>query len=559
MVKKPVICPSLLLISLICSSCAWVGEGLADGPFPVTVRGREAVDEAGGAEPLWGRVAGRVEGRREGPYPGLPLAAEPAHVIRDGRPATITPPPTLLNRQDQGQIQALSDQLRQLSEQSRSVSQSSQQLSQLLQQATQRLSQTEQQLASARLQQSAAESASRSMLQASAEASRRADEARAGADQAISEAIRSASQSANRAMSENMASVTSSMGASFSSALLLASQSAASAASAAQKAQADATALSNNASEQIQQAQGDALSVAQTAIAVVGGIVGSSLLTGVGFMLVLRHRRKKKRRHGEGIIGSIGYQQSTGTSNKAYSISHSKNGYVTSDDGSSTYSTDDTGFKFPPSSNTGNLRQPAPAVTTDGIPRKGIDPSGGDSGSGGVGYAVSYYGPRPSATNTSGKTIFSTNETSHQRPRQFQLGNPPAPRGAAAAAAGRGKFTLFPRPKATNQTNGAISRSGQGEEEDDAEEKVRHHHQQATSARPPPLSSSAGGAGVGLPGSGWERDVEEDEQQHQQGVQAQGQGERRMGLSSGAGLPSLDRWLREGTDVSPFSTLKGVR
>jgi ABC-type multidrug transport system fused ATPase/permease subunit len=206
MARQPLIFHPLYLFFLICSSCAWVGSVAAFGPNPAPVLASDA-------------GTGRVER---------------VEAVRDGCHAMITPPPSLflLARQDQGQIQALSDQLQQLSAQSRSVSQSSQQLSQSLQQATQRLSQTEQQLASARAQQSAAEAASRSMSQASAEASR-------SAERVLSEA--------SRAMSQAMSSVTSSMGASFASALASASRSISavrvSAASVIQAAQADATAL----------------------------------------------------------------------------------------------------------------------------------------------------------------------------------------------------------------------------------------------------------------------------------------------------------------------------
>lgn len=247
MAKRPLIFLRLPLLFLICSSCARAGNVVAaDGPAPAIVQGRDGIGGgAGGPEPVWAGVAGEAKEDDDGNWwhSRSPPAAEPAHVVRDGCQVMITPPPSLYGRQDQGQIQALSQELQRVSDQFRSVSQasqqvsqSSQQLSQSLQQATQRLSQTERELASARLQQGAAESASRSMSQASAEASRRADEA-----------IRSISQSASSALSASMASFVSSMGASFSSALQLASQSAAdasrSAASVAQKAQEDATAL----------------------------------------------------------------------------------------------------------------------------------------------------------------------------------------------------------------------------------------------------------------------------------------------------------------------------
>ncbi|KAK4098267.1 hypothetical protein N658DRAFT_526474 [Parathielavia hyrcaniae] len=546
MARKSLIFPSFLHIFLVLSRYTWAGNVAADGAVPAMAIAREVVGGEGGAEPSWRGIAGRVEGRCEGSCSGFPLAAdrEPAaHAVRDGCRATITPPPILLNRQDgQGQIQALSDQLRQLSEQSRSVSQasqqvsqSSQQLSQSLQQATQRLSQSEQQLASARLQQGSAESASRSMSEASAEASRRADEARASADGAISEAVRSASQSASRALSENLASLTSSLGASFSSALLLASQSAASAASAARRVQADATALSDNASEQMQQAQGAALSVTQTAIAVIGGVIGSSLLTGVGFVLVLRHRRRKKRRRDEGIAGSTGYPPLSGTSNMAYSIPHSKKDYATSDDRSSTYSTDDVGFQFLPGSNIGTLQQPAPV-----IPRKGIASSGSGGGGG--------------------------NNSSQRIHRAFPLGDQPALSGTAAAgavttSAAARKLALF-RPRDGASKGLRQEEYGYAEEEEQKKEQrqqQRRPQQQATpgAAASAALSSSAGGAGVGDPVGGRDRGGANANTQPEGDVQL---GVHEQGNMSGAGLPSLDRWLREGTNVSPFSTLlKGAR
>jgi hypothetical protein len=312
----------------------------------------------------------------------------------------------------------------------------------------------------------------------------------------------------------------------------------------------------------------------------VGGIIGSSLLTGVVFVLVLRYRRKKKRQlpRGEGISRGTGYPPLGEKANKTYSVSSYKK-YATSDDGSSTYSTDDAGFRFPPSNTTTTLQQPAPAAIAGGIQRKSISRS--ISGGGGVGYAVSYYGPRPSGSSTtsttlitgttanSGPTInnFSTNNT-NQQSRPFQLGNPPRPRGgitatatatapaparattttaAAAAAAVRnlaaaGKFTLFPRPKPKPTKQNSTNR---GEDDDETEEKTQQptkQVQQATSAAPMPWSSSASGAGVG-PGMG-----------RRQPAQGFGQGKQQQGQRGS--LPSLERWLREGTDVSPFSTLK---
>ncbi|KAK3304602.1 uncharacterized protein B0T15DRAFT_495054 [Chaetomium strumarium] len=524
--KKPCIFARLSLLFLICSSCAWVGNGAAAHKLwtgPVERRGQ--VGGAAGAEPAWRRIAGEADDL----YPPSP-SAEPAHAARDGCRAMITPAPSLLGRQDQGQIQALSNQLQQLSEQSRSVSQSSQQLSQSLQQATQQLSQTQQSLASARLQQSAAESASRSMSQASADASRRAEEASASADRAISQVMQSASQSASRALSSNMASITSSMGASFSSALRLASQSVSdamrSAASVAQKAQADATALRNEANSQIQQAQGAALTVTQTALAVVGGIIGSSLLTGVGFVLVLRHRRRKRRQQrNDGPNANTGYPQLSSTSNKAYSVASLKKGYaVTSDDdgSSSTYSTDEdnNGFKFPVGTSNNDIQRPLPArVNTITIP-----PRKKPGSCVGVGYAVSYYSPR-----------------TNQRHPSFHLGNPPPPRAAdtgtdTGAGAGGGKFALFPSRTvastmdAGNNLGNATSTStstGTSAGEDSS-----------SPPGPEKESSSASGTRVGQLGEGREPRVVSN------------------GAATPTPTPTLERWMRDGTSVSPFSTLK---
>ncbi|KAL2265716.1 hypothetical protein VTJ83DRAFT_6816 [Remersonia thermophila] len=536
----------LFLLFLICSSCAWVGSGAAAGPAPgsgreaglVFRRGSRIGDTGSGDEQLWrrrrrdGRIpagAGRMTTEREieiqddddAPMLAAAAAAEPARVLPAGSPQpTITPPPSLLRlqaRQD-GQIAALSAQLAQLSEQSRQVSQasqqlsqSSQQLSQSLQQASQRLSQTEQSLASARLQASAASVASREMSQASAEASRRADEASRSADRAITEAMRSASQSASRAVSESLASLSASM----SSVLSAASQSAAdamrSAASVARAAQAEATALRNEATSQIQQAQGQALSVTQTALAVVGGIIGSSLLTGAAFIFILRYRRGKRqqlglegRRAGNGGA-AIGYPRPMTMSNQAYSVSRSlssassssasssilKKGYFAPpgpagatgrDDASSVYSTDtsnnnnNNGFRF--GAGAVGVKPPAPAATV---------------GSGPVGYKVGI---------------------NNNKGGGFKLGDPPPPRGAAV--------------KAKTAAGGGAEAAAEGE---------------------------AGTAAAGGGGGKFSLFPSSEKDPRQPGSAGPAQAKTRVGsVLSSAGIPSLEKWLRDGTTVSPFAT-----
>ena len=54
MARRPAVFPRLALLFLICSSCAWVGNGAAVEPVPVPVMGRrELVGGAGAAEPVW--------------------------------------------------------------------------------------------------------------------------------------------------------------------------------------------------------------------------------------------------------------------------------------------------------------------------------------------------------------------------------------------------------------------------------------------------------------------------------------------------------------------------
>lgn len=241
----------------------------------------------------------------------------------------------------------------------------------------------------------------------------------------------------------------------------------------------------------------------------VGGIIGSSLLTVVAFVLILRRRRNKRRhllrggsargRSGSGGNPNIGYPELVGTSNKAYAVKSTADvkktgpGYAASDDGSSTYSTDDSGFKFPLGDGIGvgdekalaaaAVAPPAAALalsrSNTNITRKsvGAGPGGSRTRGVGVGYAVSYYGPSRSVSGAG--------------TAKFQLGNPPPP---------RGKFSLFPKNR-------------------------DEFSAQSTSTASPA-----------------------DEDEKQQTDQAQ--------RASRASFPSLDVWLRSGTNVSPFSTLK---
>ncbi|KAK3315350.1 hypothetical protein B0H66DRAFT_565138 [Apodospora peruviana] len=500
----------LLFISFLLSSCAWAGDARKPS---LHLRPRGVIRGAAGARAAAGLddTLLRREEREQQQYaprsPAATVAAEPAHVVRDDCQAQITPAPSLLlARQDDGQIRALSDQIQRISQSfqsvsqaSQQVSQSSQQLSQSLQQATQRLSQTEAQLASIRAQKDVAEQASRSATQAANDASRRADEASASADRAIESAFSAASRSA----SEAMAQVTGSMAASAASALAQASQSAViiinSAASRVQQAQADATAVRNEAQTQVQQAQGAAVSVTQAALAVVGGIVVSSLLTIVAFVLVLRYKRRKKQRRGmfsgrdgsmNGSNNNISYPALNATSSHAGRAGDYKIG-----DYESNY---DAGS--PPPSPRGysvgqypaDVKEPLPVLERNKstLSRKSVVGGGTRRPGMSVGYAVSTSDGASTAvgqaTTTTTTTVIGGGKKGNNGVGMagFQLRDPP-----------KGKFSLFPSPSTASATS--------------------------------PIS------GRGSP---------------------QNQNQQLRG--SKTVFPSLDTWLRgAGTNVSPFSTV----
>lgn len=245
------------------------------------------------------------------------VVADPLITPAPELPPCLSGRNSLGRRQDNGQIQQLSQQLDQLSQQSRSVSQQSQQLSQQVQQLQQSTSLLSQQLQSAQdqarqAQESArqasdqARQASESARQAQDQASRANDSASAAqrsADSAVSAAQASFASSASAQIASNLASVTASAAASAASIIAAARQSASQlidqAASQVSDARADATAARAEASTQISQAQGAAVSVTQAALAVVGTFIGSSLITVLAFYLILRYRRNRMEKDGK--------------------------------------------------------------------------------------------------------------------------------------------------------------------------------------------------------------------------------------------------------------------
>lgn len=166
----------------------------------------------------------------------------------------------------------------------------------------------------------------------------------------------------------------------------------------------------------MQQAQGAALSVTQTALAVVGGIIGSSLITVAAFFLILRYRRKK--RAGANSRGAkIGYPDLKGSSSNATGGGRIGNGYI-SDDAESIYSTDANGFRP-------DIKTPMPVAVRTSL----NDPPKNGRGTPGIGYAVSFYAPKD-GTNASGNNTNMSGTTAGG----FQLSDPP-----------KKQFTLFPK------------------------------------------------------------------------------------------------------------------
>ncbi|KAK2016398.1 hypothetical protein LZ32DRAFT_99195 [Colletotrichum eremochloae] len=186
------------------------------------------------------------------------------------------------------------------------IASASQSAREAVQQAADQVRQAQDQVRQAQDQaRQASDAASRS----SSSASSAVQQAQSSARQGISDAQDSARQSASRQISQNLASVTSSASMQIASALSSASASAASAiAAATQSAMAIVQNARVDADSRVQQAQGAAVSVTQAALAVVGAVVGSSLLTILCFYLFTRYRRNKRNeKAARGFGRQIGY------------------------------------------------------------------------------------------------------------------------------------------------------------------------------------------------------------------------------------------------------------
>lgn len=304
----------------------------------------------------------------------------------------------------------------------------------------------------------------------------------------------------------------------------------------------------------------------------MGGIIGSSLITVVAFFLIMRHRRNRRQQQQsegdrdrfnsrDGGILPIGYPQLTSTSNKAFrdqlmkkrsknsSVNETNIGFyaaskeyaLSGDDSSSIYSTEDEKIKaflrMSDSPMTEAVQQPPAVVqptrsnTVNRIPRKSVNSSAGKGV--GTGYAANYYGSSQQEVTVSDDTG-----------GPFQLGNPPPPRARAKAAAPQGtdqgtgsgseagKFTLFPKPQPRSllaspqqqQSNIENTSTTSSQTQDPSSDKPPTQNQQIDGVT---NSSTSGAAAV--PNSA-------------------------VSTTSSLSNPTLDKWLRDGTTVSPFAT-----
>lgn len=197
------------------------------------------------------------------------------------------------------------------------------------------------------------------------------------------------------------------------------------------------------------------------------------MITAVAFVLFVRFRRHKDRlrRRGSG--------NGSGNRDNRYSL-----------DKESIYSTDDNGFRADV-----KVAPPGPVAVRGSIGPSPVRAVPG-SGRGGVGYALSYYGPYADEKGKeqqkkNGSLSGSTAVGGGGGSTGFKLGTPPKP--PAAPMGGGGRFALFPTSPA-----GSVSAAGMNK-------------------------SGAAPAGTGS--------------------------------GSDTPLPSLDAWIRAGT-VSPFGALK---
>ncbi|KAF7902936.1 hypothetical protein EAF00_002838 [Botryotinia globosa] len=221
----------------------------------------------------------------------------------------ITSPPSLFNRAALAEPQAGVDCNSQIDQfKSQASQQNSQQLSQATQQFSQQVSQISQK-ASQSVSQALAAQTSAQIAQSSAQAARSSAQAAADVANSSLSSIKISASSAVAAASASASSAAMSASAFVSSALLSASSSASVAISSADasasaaratatfaiaQAQATISLTNSQASASVRSSQVQAITATQAAIAIVGSMIGSSLLSILLYFLLSRYRKRKQ-------------------------------------------------------------------------------------------------------------------------------------------------------------------------------------------------------------------------------------------------------------------------
>ncbi|TDZ22426.1 hypothetical protein Cob_v004719 [Colletotrichum orbiculare MAFF 240422] len=294
--------PRLLLLSaLICFVLAAAAAAAAD-----TNDGRWArwVEKGEAHQPHRRRGEGRRLAER---IPATPSSDPNKPIPLEDRVVIAVPTPAaLFSRQD------LSNPIDAINQASRSAQQA---IAQASQSAREAIQQANDQVRQAQDRQRQAEEQARQANDAATRASISANnavvQAQASAREGILNAQNVARESASREIAANLqlvtnsastqlasaiASIQASASASAAQAIAAATQSASAAIqNAQQQAQQQIQAARDDANLRVAQAQGAAVSITQAAIAIVAAIVGSSLLTLLGFFIFTRYRRGKRK------------------------------------------------------------------------------------------------------------------------------------------------------------------------------------------------------------------------------------------------------------------------
>ncbi|KAG8164556.1 hypothetical protein KVR01_006474 [Diaporthe batatas] len=300
----------LALLLLLSSSCAWANDGTRKPERGDLRLGRDDVSP-GQKAPLvevraeqdgtsWEKVneearqqrrqentsERRIPPQHEEDIIGLQHAQAKSPTAEEA--AQITTAPSLIpliQRQDnngqQGQIDDLNRRLQ-------SAQQSAQQALQSLSDASRRVSQASQQLSQSSQQLS-------QQSQQLSQSSQRLSQESQQLSQSLQQATQSV-QSLTRAVSDAQSSGSSAFASCTDSASAALARASGELASKVGDAQAQITLANNQAQDQVQQAQGAAVSITQAALAIVGTFIGSSLLTVLVVWLIIRHKRRQKDR-----------------------------------------------------------------------------------------------------------------------------------------------------------------------------------------------------------------------------------------------------------------------